>query len=185
MRIYVSLPMRPWIMQACHSTASCPLSTKRILRMLERFYWWIGMRVNTRWWLRHCLKYQARKKHPTDCPMANHLHASPGRSWHRHVDYFGRLPATPRDDTYIVLITDRFSRRADMFAVTATEFTAEGTANVLVNKYIPLWGARAPCSRTIASISAVSFRKLSTSFWESASLPQAPIIQTVTEALSG
>ena len=27
-----------------------------------------------------------------------------------------------------------------MFAVTAAEFTAEGTANILVNHYIPLWG---------------------------------------------
>ena len=59
--IYVPLLMRPWIMQACHWTASCRLGTTRTLRMLERFYWWIGMNVGTRWWLRHCLKCQARK----------------------------------------------------------------------------------------------------------------------------
>ena len=47
-RIYVPLFMRPWIMQACHSTASCHLGTSRTLRMLERFYWWIGMNVCTR-----------------------------------------------------------------------------------------------------------------------------------------
>ena len=56
------------------------------------------------------------------------------------VDYFGPLPVTPRGNTCILLITDRFSRRADMFPVTAAEFTAEGTANVLVKKYIPLRG---------------------------------------------
>ena len=28
------------------------------------------------------------------------------------VDYFGPLPVTPRGNTYISLITDRFSRRA-------------------------------------------------------------------------
>ena len=44
-RIYVLLLMRPWIMQACHSTASCHLGTTRALRMLGRFYWWIGMNV--------------------------------------------------------------------------------------------------------------------------------------------
>ena len=38
-RIYVPLLMRPWIMQAYHSTASCHLGTARTLRMLERFYW--------------------------------------------------------------------------------------------------------------------------------------------------
>ncbi|CAB1103815.1 unnamed protein product [Ectocarpus sp. CCAP 1310/34] len=35
---------------------------------------------------------------------------------------------------------DRFSRRADMYVVTAAEFTAEGTADILVNRYIRLWG---------------------------------------------
>ena len=33
-RIYVPLLMRPWAMQACHSTASCHLDTTRTLRML-------------------------------------------------------------------------------------------------------------------------------------------------------
>ena len=44
-----------------------------------------------------------------------------------------------------MLFTDRFSRRADMFLATATELTAEGSTNILVNQYIPLWG----CPRTI------------------------------------
>ena len=50
------------------------------------------------------------------------------------VDYFGPLPVRLRGNTYIVLITDRFSRRADSFAVTAADITAEGTANILANK---------------------------------------------------
>ena len=60
-RIYVPLLMRPWVMQACHSTASCHLGTARTLRMLERSYWWIGMSICTRWWIRNCLKCRARK----------------------------------------------------------------------------------------------------------------------------
>ena len=50
------------------------------------------------------------------------------------VDYFDPLPVTPRGKTYILLITARLSRRADLFTVTAAEFTSEGTANILVNK---------------------------------------------------
>ena len=45
--------------------------------------------------------------------------------------------SSPRDNTYILLFTDRFSRRADVFPVTAAEFTAEGTNNILVNQYFP------------------------------------------------
>ena len=69
------------------------------------------------------------------------------------VDYFGPLPVTSRGNTYILLITDRFSRRVDMFPRTPAEFTAEGTANILVNKFILLWG----CPRTILSDNGLQF----------------------------
>ena len=59
--VYVPLLMHPWVMQACHSTASCFLGLARTLCMLEGFYWWIGMSICTGWWLRNCLKCQARK----------------------------------------------------------------------------------------------------------------------------
>ena len=34
------------------------------------------------------------------------------------VDYFAPVPVKPRGKTYMLLFTDRFSRRADVFAVT-------------------------------------------------------------------
>ena len=69
------------------------------------------------------------------------------------VDYFGPLPVPPRGNTYILLFTDRFSRRADMLPITAAEFTAEGTANILMNQRIPMWG----CPRTILSDNGLQF----------------------------
>ena len=56
------------------------------------------------------------------------------------VDYFGPLPLTPRGNVHILLFTERFSLRADMFAVSAANFTAAGTADILLNECIPLWG---------------------------------------------
>ena len=56
-----------------------------------------------------------------------------------------------RDSSYILLFTDRFSRRADMYAVSAAEFTAEGTADILVNK--PLWG----CPASLLSDNGLQF----------------------------
>ena len=69
------------------------------------------------------------------------------------VDYLGPLPTTARGISYILLFTERFNRRADMFTVTAAEFTAEGTANILVNRYIPLWG----CPSTLLSDNGLQF----------------------------
>ena len=154
LRIYVLLLMRPWIMQACNSTASCHVGTTRTFHMLERFYWWIGMNVCTRWWLRHCLKCQARKtpRLTVRWPIITRpLPERPGVAV--RIDYFGPLPVTPPGNTYILLFTDRFSRRADMFPVTDAEFTEEGRANILVNQYIPLWG----CPRTILSDNGLQF----------------------------
>ncbi|CAB1110991.1 unnamed protein product [Ectocarpus sp. CCAP 1310/34] len=138
-RIYVPILMRPWMMQVCHADASCHLGAARTLSMLERFYWWIGMSVCTKWWVRHCLRCQARKSSrqtPRWPTMSLPLPSGPGVSV--SVDHFGPLPLTPRGNTYILLFTDRFSRHADMYAVTAEEFIAEGTAEILVNRYIPL-----------------------------------------------
>ena len=139
-------------MQACHSTALCRLGTTRTLRMLERFYWWIGMNVSTGWWLRHCLKCQARKtpRLTVRWPIISML-LPEGPGVATSVNYFGPLPVAPRGNTYILLITDRFSRRADMFHVTAAMFTADG--NVLVNKYISL----GRCPRPILSGNGLQF----------------------------
>ena len=134
-RIYVPLLMRPWIMQACHANASCHLRVARTLSTLERFYWWIGMNISTRWWLRHCLQCQALKssRQTARWPIPSlPLPSDPGIAI--SVDYFGPLSVTPKGNSYILLSTDRFNQRADMYAVYSTEFTAEGTADILVHK---------------------------------------------------
>ena len=111
-RIYAPLLMRPWIMQACHLTASCHLGTTSTLRMLERFYGWTGMNVCTRWWLRHCLKCQVRKtpRLTVRWPIISMpLPEGPGVAI--SVGYFSPLPVTPRGTTHVLLFTDRFSCR--------------------------------------------------------------------------
>ena len=58
-----------------------------------------------------------------------------------------------RGNTYILLFTDGFGRRADMFAATAADFAAEGTADVLINRCIPHWG----CPRSILPDNGLQF----------------------------
>ena len=153
-RIYAPLLARSWIMHACHADASCHLGVTRTFKMLEHFYWWVGMEACTKWWVCRCLKCQARKTSSQTVrwpilpiPFPN----SPGVAV--SVDYFGPLPITVRGNSYILLFTDRFSRRADKFAVTTAKFTAEGTANILMNRFIPLWG----CPSTLLSDNGPQF----------------------------
>ena len=104
-----------------------------------RFFWWTGMDISIRWWFRPCLTCQARKtsrqtiRWPIISPPVPN-----GPGILVSVDYVGPLPITPRANVYVLLFTDRFSRRADMYATTEAEFTASGTANILVDRYIPL-----------------------------------------------
>ena len=146
--------MRPWVLNTCHADTSLHLGVTRTVRMLARFYWWIGMDVSVRGWIRRCLHCQARKisrntiRWPT---LSLSLHNGPGITV--GVDYFGPLPLTPCGNVHILLFTDSFSRRADMFAVSAENFTAAGTADILLNEYIPLWG----CPVTLLSDNGQQF----------------------------
>ena len=77
------------------------------------------------------------------------------------------------DVNIFLLFTDRFSRRAAMHAVTAAEFSAASTADILVNDYIPKWGCpksmltdngRQVCSELSRAVCKVlGIRKLTTS----------------------
>ena len=93
-----------------------------------------------------------------DSPLDHHLNASmpltEGPGIAVSVGYFVPLLVTSGGNTYILLFTDRFSRRARMFAVTAAEFTAEGTTNIIIDRYIPLWG----CPRSVLSGNGLQFR---------------------------
>ena len=144
------------------------------------------MSVYTPWWLRHCLKFQAQKtpRLTGRWPIIS-MHRPEGPGIAISVDYFGPLLVTPRGNTYILLITGRFSRRADMLAATTAEFAAEGKANIWSTNTFPDGGAHASYSQRPASRFVPSFHKLSTSCSECESLPQAPTTQTVTETLSG
>lgn len=68
-------------------------------------------------------------------------------------DYFGPLLNTSLGNTFVLLFTDRFSRRADVYAVTTAILTAEGTADIFVNRYIALWG----CPLTLLSDNGTQF----------------------------
>ena len=63
------------------------------------------------------------------------------------VDCFGPLQITRDSSKHILLDTDWFSRHIPAYAVTQDERTAEGTARIFVEQYIPLWG----CPQTLLS----------------------------------
>ena len=95
------------------------------------------------------------------------------------VDYFGAIPVMPRSITYILLFTDRFSRRVDIFAVTTVQPSSQLGARLTLSStgIFPSGDARAAYSRTTASSFVKNFRVPSTSFLGFGKLPPAPTTQ--------
>ena len=88
-------------------------------------------------------------------------------------DYFGPFPVTPRGSTYILLFTDRFGRRAEMYAVTAAELQLAFASTGIFTS----GDARTAYSWTTASSLAQSFRMPSTSFLGFGKSPPAATTQ--------
>lgn len=91
------------------------------------------------------------------------------------------LSVTLRGAIHILLFVDRSSLHGAMFSVTAAEFTAEGTANSFINRYIPPWG----CPRSNISNKGLQFcskfsHAILTSFLALENLPPAPPTPTAT-----
>ena len=140
-QIYVPMLMRPWVLRGCHADSVCHFGVTRTLQMLQRFYCWAGLDQSVRWWIRICLFCQARKisrqtiRWPTTLMP---LPSGPGQIV--SVDYFGSLSITRNGNKHILLYTDRFSRHIAAYAVTQDERTADGTARIFVEQYIPHLG---------------------------------------------
>ena len=98
------------------------------------------------------------------------------------IDHFGPTPVKLLGNTYILLVTDRFNSRADMFAVAAAEFTTEGTTGVLTTRTFPFEDAAT--SRTTASSSAQDFHTLFASYLASVKSPPARTAPTKLAAWS-
>ena len=125
-------------MHACDANVSYHLGVARALSMLKRFYSWIDIDICTRWWLRRCLQCQARASSTKTVRwfiVSLPLPFGPGIAM--GVDSFGPLPVITRENSCVLIFTDRFSHSADVYAVSVADFTAKTTADTLVNKYIP------------------------------------------------
>ena len=153
-RLYVPMRMRPWVMLAIHASALCHVGAVRTPSLLKRFYWWVGTNEVTRFGFvnaicvkraRPLVKLFVGRPSLSPCPLAL---VSPSA--------LTILARFPRGNSYILLLIDRFSRRANMYAVTDAQFTAKGTADILVNKYMTVWG----CPISILSDNGKQFRSL-------------------------
>ena len=88
------------------------LGEKVTLSLLQRYYWWIGMKDSVKFWIRRCYYCQSKKtaRATVRWPLVSlPLPSRPGQMV--GVDLLGPLPKTSKGNTYILLVVDLFSRQ--------------------------------------------------------------------------
>ena len=138
--IYISSSMINSLLKVYHSD---PLSghfgIRRTYYKLKNKYWWPDMKQSIIRFISSCLPCQqfniSRSKRPgLLCP----IETPTGPFQLIGIDYCGPLKRTPRENQYILCITDYFTRWVT--AVALPDCTAQTTAQAIFNEYICRYG---------------------------------------------
>ncbi len=103
----------------------------------QRFYWY-KMRESVNRWCATCERCQRRKR-PKDVPHAPMRVYNVGYPGERiAMDICGPFPITDRNNRYILVVADYFSKWTEMYAI--PDQSAVNVASVFVNNWVVRWG---------------------------------------------
>ena len=144
--IYLPISMVNSLLQACHDDpmSGGHFSIDRTYSKLRKHYWWPNMKYSIKQYIKSCLLCQQynisrQKKSGRLCSTS----PPDGPFQVIGIDYCGPLKRTPRENRYVLLITDYFSRH--IVAIPLPNCSAERTAEALFNEYFCKFGV--PCLR--------------------------------------
>ena len=135
---------RKSLLQACHDDpmTGAHFSFDRTYNKIKYLYWWPNMKSTIKSYIESCLlcKQYNISRHKT----YGHLRPiSPPEGPFQliGIDYCGPLKRTPRENQYVLIITDYFTRHVT--AIALPNCTAETTAQALFNEYFCKYGVPA------------------------------------------
>ena len=139
--IYLPSSMIQTLLTACHDDpmTGAHFSFDRIYNKIKNLYWWPMMKFSIRNYINSCVlckqyNIARHKKH-------GHLRSiSPpeGPFLMIGIDYCGPFKQTPRENQYVLVITDYFTRYVT--AIALPNCTANTTAQTLFNEYFCKYG---------------------------------------------
>jgi hypothetical protein len=142
LQLIVPRKLRKEVMHQMHnSILSGHLGEKKTReKSLQRFYWF-GIRDDIKIWVMQCDECASIKtstqqlraplgQMPVGCPLDRLA-----------TDIMGPLPRTPRNNRYILVVTDHFTKWVEVFPV--PDFTAKTCASIILNEVISRFGC--PC----------------------------------------
>ena len=127
--------IRPMILQEAHqSWAAGHGGNFRTLRRIQQLYWWPGMSNDVDEFVSRCQRCQeAKGKKVPPMPLES-LPIPHGRNWRVHLDLFGPLKPGPSGNKYVMVMTDAWSKVAEVAAIPSKE--AEVVARTLFDRWI-------------------------------------------------
>jgi hypothetical protein len=142
--IYLPRSMVASLLQACHDDpmSGGHFSIDRTYNKLRKHYWWPNMKYSIKQYIKSCLLCQqyniSRQKKPG---RLRSISPPEGPFQVIGIDYCGPLKRTPRENRYVLIITDYFTRH--IVAIPLPNCSAEKTAETLFNEYFCKFGV--PC----------------------------------------
>ena len=139
--VYLPSSMILSLLQACHNDpmTGAHFATDRTYHKIKSQYWWPNMKGAIKHYIKNCSLCQQynigrHKKHghlrPIQPPEGPFLLIG--------IDYCGPFKRTPRENQYVLVITDYFTRHVTALAL--PNCTAETTAQALFNEYFCKYG---------------------------------------------
>ncbi|CAM2714261.1 unnamed protein product [Rotaria socialis] len=139
--IYLPRSMINPLLKACHDDplSGAHFSTDRMYYKIRPHFWWPGMKTSIQSYIKSCslckqFNVDRAKKH-------GHLHSiSPPTEPFAliGIDFCGPLPRTPRENQYVLVITDYFTRF--ITAIALPNCTADITARALFEDFFCKFG---------------------------------------------
>ena len=129
----------PVVLDLSHNNPTCRHLgvTKTVERVKQRFYW-SGLRRDVETWCRTC-EQCCKRNNPKQKPRAPLVTSNVGYPGERvAMDIVGPFPKTERDNKYILVVCDYFTRWTEAFPLPNQE--AATVAQVFVNEYVCGYG---------------------------------------------
>ena len=126
------------LFQMHNSILSSHLGCKKTKEKTLQRYYWYALKEDIYLHIRKC-DVCAKDKKPVKtprAPMGSLIAGAPGDCI--ATDYLGPFPVTDRENRYILLLTDHFSKYVEILAL--PDMTAEVCATKIVNEFIARWG---------------------------------------------
>jgi transposase InsO family protein len=139
--IYLPSSMTKCLLQACHDDpmTGAHFSFERTYNKIKHLYWWPHMKFTIKSYIASCVlckqyNISRHKKYGYLRPIT----PPEGPFVMIGIDYCGPLARTPRENQYVLVITDYFTRHVT--AIALPNCTAETTAQALFNEYFCKYG---------------------------------------------